>query len=71
MALVNSYFLLVFELYAICYMPYAICYQLKDGFLFFFHSFLFIDGQEDCHSDNKKDKNRKDAGLDVSLEIIL
>jgi len=49
----------------------ALCVFLKDGFLFFLHPLLFIDGQEDCHSDNKKDKNRKDAGLDVSLEIIL
>jgi hypothetical protein len=41
------------------------------GFSLSLIPFLFIDGQEDCHSDNKKDKNRKDAGLDVSLEIIL
>ena len=52
-------------------MPYAICYQLKDGFLFFFHPFLFIDGPQDNHPNNEKDQSKKDAGLDVSLKIIL
>ena len=35
--------------------------ELNHGLLFLLHPFLFVDGPQDRHSDNEKEKNRKNA----------